>query len=59
LGEVPTIAAGLFLRTGGFKAKTYRHWIKEATDRLDDVQQQAWLKQGLDKDGNPRKVAIE
>jgi integrase len=39
--------------------KTYRHWIKEATDRLDDVQQQAWLKQGLDKDGNPKKAAIQ
>jgi integrase len=34
--------------------KTYRHYIKEATDRLDDVQEQAWLKQGLDKDGNPQ-----
>jgi site-specific recombinase XerD len=33
--------------------KTYRHWIKEATDRLDRVQEQVWIAQGLDKDGNP------
>ena len=33
--------------------KTYRHWIKEATDRLDRVQEQAWLSQGLDRHGNP------
>jgi hypothetical protein len=33
--------------------KTYRHYIKEATDRLDSVQEQAWLAMGLDKDGNP------
>lgn len=34
--------------------KTYRHWIKEAEDRLDDVQRQAWLAQGLDTNGNPK-----
>jgi integrase len=33
--------------------KTYRHWIKEATDRLDDVQEKLWLSMGLDKHGNP------
>jgi integrase len=38
--------------------KTYRHWIKEATDRLDEVQQQAWIKQGLDADGNPKTAAV-
>jgi integrase len=32
--------------------KTYRHWIKAAEDRLDDVQREAWLKMGLDKNGN-------
>ncbi len=32
--------------------KTYRHWIKEAEDRLDDVQREAWLKMGLDENGN-------
>ncbi len=36
--------------------KTYRHWIKEATDRLNRVQEQAWLAQGPDHDGNPQKV---
>lgn len=34
--------------------ETYRHWIKEAEDRLDEVQRQAWLAQGLDKNGNPK-----
>jgi integrase len=32
--------------------RTYRHWIKEAEDRLDEVQREAWLKMGLDKNGN-------
>ena len=39
--------------------KTYRHWIKEATDRLDRVQEQVWAAQGLDREGNPAKVAIQ
>jgi len=32
--------------------KTYRHWIKEAEDRLDKVQREAWLAMGLDENGN-------
>jgi integrase len=32
--------------------KTYRHSIKEAEDRLDEVQREAWLKMGLDENGN-------
>jgi len=32
--------------------RTYRHWIKEAEDRLDEVQREAWLKMGLDENGN-------
>jgi integrase len=32
--------------------KTYRHWIKEAEDRLDEVQREAWLKMGLDENGD-------
>ena len=32
--------------------KTYRHWIKEAEDRLDEVQREAWLNMGLDENGN-------
>ncbi len=39
--------------------KTYEHWIKEATDRLDRIQEQAWASQGLDQDGNPKKAAIQ
>ena len=27
------------------------HWIKEAEDRLDEVQRQAWLAQGLAREG--------
>ena len=34
---------------------TYHHWIKEYEDRLDEVQRQAWLKQGLDENGNKRR----
>jgi integrase len=34
--------------------RTYRHWVKEAEDRLDEVQRQAWLKMGLDEKGNPK-----
>jgi len=32
--------------------KTYRHWIKEAEDRLDEVQREAWLAMGLNENGN-------
>ena len=39
--------------------KTYRHWIKEAEDRLDEVQRQAWLAQGLDEKGDPREHPIQ
>ena len=39
--------------------KTYRHFIKEAIDRLDREQEQAWLGEGLDKDGNPRMATIQ
>jgi integrase len=34
--------------------KTYRRWIKEATDRLDQVQEKMWIAQGLDAQGNPQ-----
>lgn len=32
--------------------ETYRHWIKEEEDRLDEVQRKAWLKMGLDENGD-------
>jgi site-specific recombinase XerD len=32
--------------------KTYEHWVKEAEDRLDEVQRKEWLAQGLDEFGN-------
>ena len=35
--------------------KTYHHWIPEYEDHLDDTQRKAWLKQGLDENGNPKK----
>jgi integrase len=39
--------------------ETYRHWIKEAEDRLDEVQRQAWLKMGLDENGNAKKQHVQ
>jgi hypothetical protein len=39
--------------------KTYEHWIKEAEDRLDEVQRQAWLAQGLDENGSQRKQQFQ
>jgi integrase len=39
--------------------KTYEHWIKEAEDRLDEVQKQAWLAQGLDENGNQKKQQFQ
>ncbi len=39
--------------------KTYRHWIKEAEDRLDEVQREAWLKMGLDENGDPKKQQVQ
>jgi integrase len=39
--------------------RTYRHWIKEAEDRLDEVQRQAWLAQGLEKNGNPKADKVQ
>ena len=32
--------------------KTYRHWIQEEEDRLDEAQREAWLRMGLDENGN-------
>lgn len=32
--------------------RTYRHWIKETEDRLDEVQRQSWLAMGLDENGD-------
>jgi integrase len=39
--------------------KTYEHWIKEAEDRLDEVQRQAWLAQGLDENGDQKKQQFQ
>ena len=39
--------------------ETYRHWIKEAEDRLDEVQREAWLKMGLDENGNAKKQQVQ
>ena len=39
--------------------KTYRHSIKEAEDRLDEVQRQAWLAQGLDMNGNSKADQLQ
>ncbi len=39
--------------------ETYRHWIKEAEDRIDEVQRQEWLALGLDEKGNPKKKRVK
>jgi integrase len=39
--------------------ETYRHWIKEAEDRLDEVQREAWLKMGLDENGNAKNQQVQ
>lgn len=39
--------------------QTYEHWIKEAEDRLDEVQRQAWIKQGLEENGNEKRQRIQ
>jgi len=36
--------------------KTYEHWVKEAEDRLDEVQENIFLQNGLDKNGNEKAV---
>jgi integrase len=40
-------------------AKTYEHWIKEGEERLDAVQAEVWLAQGLDKDGNQKATTVQ
>ncbi len=39
--------------------KTYEHWIKEAEERLDEVQRQAWLAQGLDEKGTEKRHQLQ
>ena len=39
--------------------KTYEHWIKEAEDRLDEIQRQSWLKQGLNENGDAKEGLIQ
>jgi integrase len=39
--------------------KTYEHWIKEAEDRLDEIQRRSWIAQGLDENGDPKEQSIQ
>jgi len=39
--------------------KTYRHWIKEAEDLLDEIQRQSWLAQGRDENGDIKEHPIQ
>jgi integrase len=55
LGVHPSIVADYVGTSEKEIRKTYHHWIREYEDHLDDTQRQAWLKQGLDENGNPRK----
>jgi len=55
LGVHPSIVADYVGTSEKEIRKTYHHWIREYEDHLDDTQRQAWLKQGLDENGNPKK----
>jgi len=39
--------------------KTYRHYIKEAVDRLDREQERSWLAEGLDKHSSPKIATVQ
>jgi integrase len=39
--------------------KTYEHWVKEAEDRLDEIQRNSWLAQGLDENGDAKEHRIQ
>jgi integrase len=39
--------------------KTYEHWIREAEDRLDTLQRQSWIAQGLDENGDAKEHQIQ
>jgi hypothetical protein len=39
--------------------KTYEHWIQEAEDRLDNLQRQSWIAQGLDENGDAKEQQIQ
>jgi hypothetical protein len=39
--------------------KTYEHWIQEAEDRLDSLQRQSWIAQGLDENGDAKEHQIQ
>ena len=39
--------------------KTYEHWIKGAEGRLDEIQRQSWLKQGLNENGDAKEQLVQ
>ena len=39
--------------------KTYEHWIREAEDRLDTLQRQSLIAQGLDENGDAKEHQIQ
>jgi len=55
LGVHPSIVADYVGTSEKEIRKTYHHWIREYEDHLDDVQRQAWLKMGLDENGNTKR----
>lgn len=55
LGVHPSIVADYVGTSEKEIRKTYHHWIREYEDHLDDMHRQAWLKMGLDENGNPKK----
>jgi hypothetical protein len=55
LGVHPSIVADYVGTSEPEIRKTYHHWSREYEDPLDDTQRQAWVKQGLDENGNPKQ----
>jgi integrase len=39
--------------------QTYLHWVREAEDRQDTLQSQAWMQMGLDANGNPKRTSVQ
>jgi integrase len=59
LGITPTDVSKMVGTSEKEIRKTYEHWIKEAEDRLDEIQRQSWLKQGLNENGDAKEQLIQ
>jgi integrase len=52
MGVVPEDVSLMVGTSANEIRKTYRHFVQEHNDRLDDVQRKVWAKMGLDANGN-------